>query len=91
MNPSSSRSTKNMSNDSVDDDENLVIMLGLPFEINNNNKIIAKVNYFYNILLNLQWEKTDTCDDYLHKIKSENYKYFNINDIATNSIITKQI
>ena len=37
MNPSSSRSTKNMSNDSVDDDENLVIMLGLPFEINNNN------------------------------------------------------
>jgi hypothetical protein len=93
-NTSISMSTTNMSNDSVDDNENLVIMLGLPFEINNNKKINHKANYFYNILLDLQWEKTDTCEDYLQKIKAESCKYFNINnyhEIALNMIITKQI
>jgi hypothetical protein len=90
----SSSSSVSTANGNVTDDENLVIILGLPFEINNNKKINDKANYYYNILLNLKWEENETCDIYLQKIISEKCKYFNINnyaEIATNTIITKHI
>ena len=44
----SSSSSVSTANGNVTDDENLVIILGLPFEINNNKKINDKANYYYN-------------------------------------------
>jgi hypothetical protein len=69
-------------------------VLNLPFEVTENVEVINTTKHFFDNLLTLEWEKTETFEEYLHKIHQHENVYFDIknyDEIALNKLTLKQL